>query len=128
TSLRKTPLSSQPQAKMNTGAAMNARMNRFMNSFTPKVYRVATTRANPLRRAFLYKRSMRRRWLVDRADDCASNRELNQVANNPTAEDLGRQGLYRESDQVSSGIYQRYKNRQRRAGAWATPRDKTCTK
>src|SRR5213592_233403 len=113
---------------MNTYAAMNARMNRFMNSFTPKVYRVATTRANPLRRAFLYKRSMRRRWLVDRADDCACNRELDQVAHKPAAENLGRQRLYRKSDQVSAGIYQRYQNRQRRAGAWAAPGDKTCTK
>src|SRR5207237_8260742 len=98
---------------MNTYAAMNARMNRFMNSFTLKVYRVATTRANPLRRAFLYKRSMRRRWLVDRADNCASNRELNQVADNPTAAEHGRRGLYVESDPVSSAIDQRNTNRKR---------------
>src|SRR5580704_1779760 len=83
--------------------------------------------ANPLRRTFLYKRSMRRRWLVDRADECACNRELDQVAHNPAAEDLGRQRLYRKSDQVSAGIYQRYQNRERRARAWATTGDKTCT-
>jgi hypothetical protein len=83
--------------------------------------------ANPLRRAFLYKRSMRRGWLVDRADDCARNRELDQVAHNPAAEDLGRQRLYRKSNQISADIYQRYQNRERRARAWATTMDKTRT-
>src|SRR5204863_7506037 len=111
---------------MKMNAAMNARMNRFIGCYLLKPIKLGRAKPNPLRRAFLYKRSMRRRWLVDRADDCARNRELNQVAHDPTAKDLGRQRLYRKSDQVSSRIYQRYQNRQRRAGAWATSRDKTC--
>ena len=80
---------------------------------------------NSLRRSFFYKRNMRSRWFVDTADDGACDRELYQVANDPTAEDLGCQRLYRESDQVSAGIDQRDQNRQRRARAWSARRHKT---
>src|ERR1700730_9894226 len=97
------------------------------NCYTPKPIELRRGEANPLRGAFLCKRSMRRRCVVDRADDRACNCELDQVANTPAAEDLGRQRLYRESDQISAGIYQRDQNRQRRARAWATRGDKTCT-
>ena len=47
---------------------------------------------------------------IKRPDDCAGNRELDQVAGNPAAEDLGRQWLHREGDEVSAGVYQRYQD------------------
>ena len=42
---------------------------------------------------------------IYRADHGAGNRELDQVAGDPAAENLGRQRLYRESNQVSATIY-----------------------
>src|SRR5207247_5071180 len=106
---RKTPLRSQPQKNMKMYAAMNARTNRFTS------WDVDLS-------------SHARIGLVDRADHCAGNRELDQVTGNPAAEDLGRQRLYRESDQVSAGIYQRYQDSEHRAGACATCGDKSCIK
>jgi len=66
--------------------------------------------------------------LIDHANNCTGNRELDQVARDPTAKDLCRQRLYCERDQVGAGINQRHQDSQLRAPGRAPRRYETGTK
>src|SRR5262249_29487999 len=57
--------------------------------------------------------------LIDRADDCARDCELNHGTDDPAANDFRRQGLDRERNEVWPCIHQAHQNAQRRIGACA---------
>ena len=54
----------------------------------------------------------RRARLVERAHDCACDPELEQVTDDPAAEDFRRQRLHRECDQVVADIQARHQDSQ----------------
>src|SRR6266478_1177743 len=67
---------------------------------------------------------------INAAKNATMNRfiKLDLVPHDPTAEDLRRQRLYCEHDQIGTSIYQRHQNSQLRAPACAASRDKFCAK
>src|SRR5439155_19297210 len=81
-----------------------------------------------LPRTLLYERNMRGRWLVNRANDCAGNRELDHATRDPAPKELRRQGLDRERDHMGTCIRQPHKTAQFRAGAYAAGGNEADTK
>ena len=69
-----------------------------------------------------------RRRLVDCADNCARNRELDQVPDNPAAQDFSSQRLYRVEDEIITNIDEHHQEGEASRGACATCGNKSCAK